>query len=182
LVDTAGIRNAHDEIERIGIERSIAAIENADVVIALFDSSRIMDGEDSAIIELMDQYSQDKPFICVLNKVDLPIMFPDEILNQYSPINLSCKQDTNVLIDTLSHLMDQDNDSEEMMLISQRQISATSDTLIAINEAHEPLKSGELEFFSFHINQAIRSLSSITRPYELDEMFDKMFGQFCLGK
>lgn len=182
LVDTAGIRNAHDEIERIGIERSIAAIENADVVIALFDSSRIMDGEDSAIIELMDQYSQDKPFICVLNKVDLPIMFPDEILNKYSPINLSCKQDTNVLIDTLSHLMDQDNDSEEMMLISQRQISATSDTLVAIDEAHEPLKSGELEFFSFHINQAIRSLSSITRPYELDEMFDKMFGQFCLGK
>jgi len=161
LVDTAGIRNAHDEIERIGIERSIAAIDNADMVIALFDSSREMDDEDNAIIELIEQYSQAKPFICILNKVDLP---------------------TNVLIGALSDVMDHDNDSEEMMLISQRQISATSDTLTAIDEAYEPLQSGELEFFSFHINQAIRSLSSITRPYELDEMFDKMFGQFCLGK
>lgn len=182
LVDTAGIRNAHDEIERIGIERSIAAIENADVVIALFDSSRAMDDEDYAIVALIEQYSQAKPFICILNKVDLPIVFPDEILNKYSPLELSCKQDSNILIETLSHLMDHDNDSEEMMLISQRQISATSDTLVAIDEAYEPLQSGELEFFSFHINQAIRSLSSITRPYELDEMFDKMFGQFCLGK
>ena len=51
-----------------------------------------------------------------------------------------------------------------------------------IEDANEPLQSGELEFFSFHINQAIRSIASLTRPYELDEMFDKMFGQFCLGK
>ncbi len=182
LVDTAGIRNAHDEIERIGIERSISAIENADMVIALFDSSREQDGEDRAIMELIEEYSKRKPFICILNKVDLPIIFPAENLKKYAPIELSCKHDTNVLIDALSALMDCDNDSEEMMLISQRQISATSDTLGAIDEAYEPLQSGELEFFSFHINQAIRYLSSITRPYELDEMFDKMFGQFCLGK
>ncbi|MFH0710328.1 MAG: tRNA uridine-5-carboxymethylaminomethyl(34) synthesis GTPase MnmE [Pseudomonadota bacterium] len=182
LVDTAGIRNAHDEIERIGIERSIAAIDNADMVIALFDSSREMDDEDNAIIDLIEQYSQVKPFICILNKVDLPKVFPDENLKKYSPIELSCKEDTNILIGALSNVMDHDNDSEEMMLISQRQISATSDTLHAIDEAYEPLQSGELELFSFHINQAIRSLSSITRPYELDEMFDKMFGQFCLGK
>jgi tRNA modification GTPase len=182
LVDTAGIRNAHDEIERIGIERSIAAIDNADVVIALFDSSRAMDDEDSAIVALIEQYSQVKPFICILNKVDLPILLPVESLKKYSPLELSCKQDTNILIESLSVLMDQDNSTEEMMLISQRQISATADTLLAIDEAYEPLQSGELEFFSFHINQAIRALSSITRPYELDEMFDKMFGQFCLGK
>jgi tRNA modification GTPase len=182
LVDTAGIRNAHDEIERIGIERSISAIENADMVISLFDASRIMDDEDRAITELIEEYSTRKPFICILNKVDLPIMFPEQNLKKYSPIRLSCKQDTDILIDTLSALMDCDNDSEEMMLISQRQISAISNTLVAIDEAYEPLHSGELEFFSFHINQAIRSLSSITRPYELDEMFDKMFGQFCLGK
>jgi len=65
LVDTAGIRNAHDEIERIGIERSIAAIENADVVIALFDSSRKMDEEDCVIVDLMERYRKEKPFIYV---------------------------------------------------------------------------------------------------------------------
>ena len=182
LVDTAGIRNASDEIERIGIERSIEAIESADIVIALFDSSREMDNEDEAIIDLIEQYLQRKPFICIVNKVDLPRVFEIEILRKYSPIELSCKGDTTVLIGALGNLMDVDNDSSEMILISQRQIGATTDTVRSIDESYEPLRDGELEFFSFHINQAIRHISSISRPYELDEMFDKMFGQFCLGK
>lgn len=182
LVDTAGIRNAHDEIERIGIERSIAAIENADVVIALFDASREIDEEDRAIIDLIERYRNDKPFISILNKSDLIEVFDVSAIRQYAPIRLSCKQDTQVLVDALSTLMDHENDAEEMMLISQRQISATENALRAIDEAHEPLHDGELEFFSFHINTAIRAVASISRPYELDEMFDKMFGQFCLGK
>lgn len=182
LVDTAGIRNAHDEIERIGIERSIAAIENADVVIALFDSSREIDEEDRSIIDLIERYREEKPFICILNKSDLPQSFDTVSIGRYTPIRLSCKQDTQLLVDTLSTLMDHENDSEEMMLISQRQISATENAVRSIDEAYEPLHDGELEFFSFHINAAIRAVASISRPYELDEMFDKMFGQFCLGK
>lgn len=182
LVDTAGIRNAHDEIERIGIERSIAAIQNADVVIALFDSSRVIDDEDRSIIDLVERYREEKPFICILNKSDLPQSFDSTMIERYTPIRLSCKQDTQLLVETLSTLMDQENDGEEMMLISARQISATEKAVHAINEAYEPLHDGELEFFSFHINSAIRAVASISRPYELDEMFDKMFGQFCLGK
>jgi tRNA modification GTPase len=182
LVDTAGIRNASDEIERIGIERSIEAIEGADIVIALFDSSRAMDSEDEAIIDLIKQYAAVKPFICIVNKVDLPRVFEVKHLTHYSPIELSCKGDTSVLISALSELMDVDNNATEMMLISQRQIGATVETVHSIDESYEPLRDGELEFFSFHINQAIRHISSISRPYELDEMFDKMFGQFCLGK
>lgn len=182
LVDTAGIRNAHDEIERIGIERSIAAIENADVVISLFDSSREIDEEDRSIIDLVERYRNEKPFICILNKSDLPQAFDMSTIEQYSPIRLSCKHDTQVLVDTLSSLMDHENDGEEMMLISARQISATEGAVRSIDEAYEPLRDGELEFFSFHINAAIRYVASISRPYELDEMFDRMFGQFCLGK
>lgn len=182
LVDTAGIRNAHDEIERIGIERSISAIENADVVIALFDSSRAIDDEDRAIIDLIERYREEKPFICVLNKSDLQESFEITAIEGYSPIRLSCKQEMKSLIDVLSSLMNHENDGEEMMLISQRQISATENAVRSIDEAYEPLHDGELEFFSFHINAAIRAVASISRPYELDEMFDKMFGQFCLGK
>jgi len=182
LVDTAGIRNANDEIEKIGIERSIAAIENADVVVALFDHSRTCDEEDREIIKLIERFSKDKPFVCVLNKVDLPQSFETESIEEYAPIGLSCKIDTQALVDALTQIMDYDNDSEAMMLISERQITATMQAVRAIEEANEPLQSGELEFFSFHINQAIRFIASLTRPYELDEMFDKMFGQFCLGK
>lgn len=182
LVDTAGIRKSSDEIERIGIERSIAAIEGADVVIALFDASRTIDEEDQAILELIERYKEQKPFIVVLNKSDLETKFETQRLEHYAPIRLSCKEETRELIDALCLLMDHDNDSEEMMLISERQISATSDALRSIEESYEPLESEELEIFSFHINRAIRAMASLTRPYELDEMFDKMFGQFCLGK
>ena len=182
LVDTAGIRNAHDEIEKIGIERSIDAIENADVVVALFDNSRMSDDEDRGIIKLIERFRNVKPFISVLNKVDLPQKFETLLIEEYSPISLSCKSDTQALVDALTQIMDYDNDSEAMMLISERQITATTQAVKAIEEANEPLQSGELELFSFHINQAIRFISSLTRPYELDEMFDKMFGQFCLGK
>jgi len=182
LVDTAGIRNASDEIEKIGIERSISAIENADVVIALFDSSREADEEDYAIIDLIRKYQEEKPFICVLNKADLTGRFDGAVLSELFPVRMSCKQDTQVLIDALVRHMDHDNDNEEMMLISTRQIHAVSDAVKAIEEAYEPLTDGELELFSFHVNAAIRAVASLTRPYELDEMFDKMFGQFCLGK
>jgi tRNA modification GTPase len=182
LVDTAGIRNAHDEIERIGIERSIVAIENSDVVIALFDASREIDDEDRAIIDLIERYREEKPFICILNKSDLPESFDTIAIEGYKPIRLSCKEEMDTLIDTLRSLMDYENDGVEMMLISARQISATERAVHSIDEAHEPLRDGELEFFSFHINDAIRAIASISRPYELDEMFDKMFGQFCLGK
>jgi len=182
LVDTAGIRNATDEIERIGIERSIHAIENADLVVALFDSSRSVDEEDRAILELMAKYTEQKPFIAVLNKVDLMPSFDVTVLEGYEPLKISCKKDVQLLIDVLNQKMDVDNNSEEVMLISERQIRATQEALEAIQDAREPLYDGELELFSFHINAAIRSVASISRPYELDEMFDKMFGQFCLGK
>lgn len=182
LVDTAGIRNANDEIEKIGIERSIAAIENADVVVALFDNSRSCDDEDREIIKLIERFSKEKPFICVLNKVDLAQSFETKLIEVYAPIQLSCKIDTQALVDALTKIMDYDNDSEAMMLISERQITATAQAVNEIDDAHEPLINGELELFSFHINQAIRAMASLTRPYELDEMFDKMFGQFCLGK
>jgi len=69
-----------------------------------------------------------------------------------------------------------------MMLISLRQISAVENTLINIEEAFLPLQEQELEIFSFHLNEAIKAMASITRPFENDEMLDKMFGSFCLGK
>ena len=78
--------------------------------------------------------------------------------------------------------MDKTNSSDEMTLISQRQISAVENALSNIEEAYEPLDSQELEIFSFHLNEAVKEMASITRPFENDEMLDKMFGSFCLGK
>lgn len=182
MVDTAGIRNANDEIERIGIERSIEAIEQSDIVIALFDNSRTFDEEDEKIVSLIEENRDKKSFITLLNKTDLEAQFDKKKIHAYSPIALSCKESARELISALAEIMDTKNVSDEMMLISTRQINAVQKALQEIEDARLPLEEHELEIFSFHMNMAITEVSSITRPYEHSEMLDKMFGNFCLGK
>ncbi len=180
IVDTAGIREANDEIERIGIERSLEAIKESDIVIALFDSSRVADAEDEQILTLIEQYGSNKNIIYIKNKIDLDAKFQNENVN--FNLELNSKESVTSLIEVLQQIMDTSNSSDEIMLISQRQISAVQKTLRNIEEASFPLESQELEIFSFHLNEAVKEMASITRPFENDEMLDKMFGSFCLGK
>jgi tRNA modification GTPase len=180
IVDTAGIREANDEIERIGIERSLEAIEQSDIVVALFDSSRESDDEDMEIARLIEKYQESKSMIVVKNKIDLE----QKIQLGHLDFNLALnsKDDVAPLVKSLEAIMDMSNSSDEVMLISHRQISAVENTMQNIDEAFEPLADQELEIFSFHLNEAVKEMASITRPFENDEMLDKMFGSFCLGK
>ena len=178
IVDTAGIREASDEIEQIGIQRSKDAINEADIIVALFDNSKDLDTEDEKILEIINGTDKDK--IIVLNKCDLESKFDTAKINEH--ISLSTKVDINPLIDALENLLNSKNFEDEVMLISKRQVLAVTKTLEHINMAYSPLKSGMLEFFSHHVSEAIKEISSISRPYDNDEMLDKMFSSFCLGK
>ena len=180
IVDTAGIREASDEIERIGIERSLEAIEQSDIVIALFDSSREADSEDEQILSLIDSHAQNKHVRFIKNKIDLENKFQHSEIK--FDLEINSKGSVDSLIEILKNIMDTTNSSDEIMLISQRQISAVENTLSNIEEAFIPLADQELEIFSFHLNEAVKEMASITRPFENDEMLDKMFGSFCLGK
>jgi len=180
IVDTAGIREANDEIEKIGIERSLEAIKDSDIVIALFDASREFDNEDKQILELIKSNTLDKNVIYVKNKIDLEEKLKEADIK--FDLKINTKSNVDMLIDILKNIMDSSNSGDEIMLISQRQISAVENTITNINEAFEPLQDQELEIFSFHLNEAVKEMASITRPFENDEMLDKMFGSFCLGK
>ncbi len=180
MVDTAGIREASDEIERIGIERSLEAIEQSDIVVALFDNSREEDDEDKEIARLVSIARESKEVIVIKNKIDLEEKFSLESLN--FDINLNSKDDVTPLISALELIMDRSNSSDEIMLISSRQINAVEVTMKNIQESFIPLADQELEIFSFHLNEAVKEMAGITRPFENDEMLDKMFGSFCLGK
>jgi len=182
IIDTAGIREAGDEIERIGIERSIEAVEESDIVIAIFDGSRDLDDEDSKIIALMNQHKEERAFICAVNKQDLEQRFDRSAIETFSPVGISAKEGASELIDMLKKIMDRQNVSDEVMLISSRQIDAVRNALNEIEEAINPLGDQDLEIFSFHMNRAIHAMASITRPFDNEEMLDKMFGSFCLGK
>lgn len=181
IVDTAGIRDeTSDVIEKIGIEKSIEAINEADIVVALFDNSKNCDNEDKKILSLINEASN-KHILKVLNKSDLPNVFDISILEK-DFINLSTKESINPVVTKIEKILDNNTHSDEMTLISKRQVNSVSQTLYHINEATMPLQTGELEFFAHHITEALHNISNITRPYENDEMLDVMFGEFCLGK
>jgi tRNA modification GTPase len=95
---------------------------------------------------------------------------------------VSAKHDFKALSNKLESIFNDIGSDEELMLISTRQIDAVLKTKEAILEAKEPLLKGELEFFSYHLQDAITALGSISKPYDSEEILDKMFGEFCLGK
>jgi tRNA modification GTPase len=181
LVDTAGIRESQDIIEKIGIERSLSSVEGADVIIALFDASRIYDSEDSKIFSILESL-EDKKIIIGLNKSDLPRRFESPRLEAFETLEVSAKRAFKKLTKSLEKFFDTIGEGEELMLISTRQIQAVSQAQESIEEAKTPLLAGELEFFSYHLQEAVKAISSISKPYDSEEILDKMFGEFCLGK
>ena len=181
MIDTAGIREAGDSIEKIGVERSLQSLREADIIIALFDLSRPWDAEDEKILEILEE-EREKERIVVLNKSDLPPQLDPGKLEPFSPLRISAKGDFSQLLKRLETLLDSYATDEELMLSSSRQIEAVRRAEDAIREALVPLELGELELFSYHLQEALRSLGQITHPYQSEEILDRMFGEFCLGK
>jgi tRNA modification GTPase len=181
LVDTAGIRESEDTIEKIGIERSISSVEDADIIIALFDGSGIFDEEDEKIIGIINDF-HDKHCIVAINKSDLELKFDISKLKMFDPVYVSAKKSFKMLTSGIENLLNGIGEGEELMLISARQIEAVNLAKNSIYEAKVPLLNGELEFFSYHIQEAVKAISSISKPYNSEGILDKMFGEFCLGK
>ncbi|ADV46552.1 tRNA uridine-5-carboxymethylaminomethyl(34) synthesis GTPase MnmE [Nitratifractor salsuginis] len=181
IIDTAGIRQTEDRVERIGVERSLASLEEAEVVIALFDASRPWEREDERILERIEAL-RDKELIVALNKTDLPRRLEEPRLEKFHPLEISARRDFSHLMEELQRRLDALGQDEELMLASERQIEAVEECARQIREAVAPLKQGELEFFSYHIQEAVQAISRITRPYESEQILDRMFGEFCLGK
>jgi tRNA modification GTPase len=180
FVDTAGIRESDNEIERIGIERSLEAVKSSDIIIAVFDNARLADDEDMVILKLLNQNGENKKIFYVLNKCDLEDSFDKKLLN--NPVNLSCIYDIKPLTDALSEYLDTLDAGDEIMLSSLRQIDAVSRTIDNVKAAQDLIKEDALELFAFHLNEAISALASITEAYERDEILEAMFSKFCLGK
>ena len=175
IIDTAGIRKNAGKIEQIGISYSLRAIEEADVILAVFDASQEADEQDSEILELLKN-SQKKIFY-VLNKCDLGVKFA----SPENPIKICAKQGTGEVINSLKTYLDA-QETSEILLNSTRQISSCEAASEAIKRALNLLAESELELFAYELNAAIEQISSITKPFERSEILDEMFSSFCLGK
>ena len=175
IIDTAGIRKNAGKIEQIGISYSLRAIEEADVILAVFDASQEADEQDNEILELLKK-SQKKIFY-VLNKCDLGVKF----ISPENPIKICAKQGTDEIISNLKAYLDA-QETSEILLNSTRQISSCEAASEAIKRALNLLAESELELFAYELNAAIEQISSITKPFERSEILDEMFSNFCLGK
>jgi len=181
VADTAGIRDANDVIEKLGVERSIKWLEESDIIVAVFDVSREFDDEDLKVLNLVKE-TKDSQILIVLNKIDRAKNINLEKFTGFDIVKISAKESVEPLMEKIEERLNSISKSDELMLISTRQIESVTKALTEIEASKEPLINNELEFFSYHLNNAIEALNEITRPYRHEEMLDKMFGEFCLGK
>ncbi|PAF49175.1 tRNA uridine-5-carboxymethylaminomethyl(34) synthesis GTPase MnmE [Helicobacter sp. 12S02232-10] len=189
IIDTAGIRGTKDSIEALGIQKSIQAARESDMILAIFDASTKSDKDDKDILNLLNEFP-DKRCIIAFNKNDLPAVLDFKEIEKslkipYQSISINAKDSQKCALklkEIFSSILKQDEIGEEILLTSVFQIQAIEKTIKSIQEAINVFESRELELFSYNISDALEAISSITHPYDISEMFDKMFGEFCLGK
>lgn len=177
IIDTAGIRESKDTIEQIGVALSKKSLEDADIILAVFDASRVQDKEDEKIFELLA--NTDKKIFWILNKSDLENVFKNTQNKNF--IKLSAQKDITLLKEELQNYLNS-FDSEGIMVSSLDLINACKISSEAIFRAKGLLEESSLELFAFELNLAINELARFTKDFQRDEILDEMFGNFCLGK
>ncbi|EMD0038487.1 tRNA uridine-5-carboxymethylaminomethyl(34) synthesis GTPase MnmE [Campylobacter jejuni] len=177
IIDTAGIRESKDVIEQIGVALSKKSLEDADIILAVFDASRVQDKEDEKIFDLLA--NTDKKIFWILNKSDLENVFKNTQNKNF--IKLSAQKDITLLKEELQNYFNS-FDSEGIMVSSLDLIHACKISSEAIFRAKGLLEESSLELFAFELNLAINELARFTKDFQRDEILDEMFGNFCLGK
>ncbi|HEB8389348.1 TPA: tRNA uridine-5-carboxymethylaminomethyl(34) synthesis GTPase MnmE [Campylobacter jejuni] len=177
IIDTAGIRESKDVIEQIGVALSKKSLEDADIILAVFDASRVQDKEDEKIFDLLA--NTDKKIFWILNKSDLENVFKNTQNKNF--IKLSAQKDITLLKEELQNYLNS-FDSEGIMISSLDLINACKISSEAIFRAKGLLEESSLELFAFELNLAINELARFTKDFQRDEILDEMFGNFCLGK
>lgn len=187
LIDTAGIRETADTVERIGVERSRQAIAQADLVFLLLNQSEALTPLDRELLDL----TADKERLILLNKTDLPAAFtkadlakewPDEMM-----IALSMKDGSGleVLEETLENRFLQGGlqQQEAAYLTNSRHVALLEEAKAALAEVKEGLALGmPVDLVQIDLTRAWEVLGKITGDSAPDELINELFSQFCLGK
>ncbi|MEG1475609.1 MAG: tRNA uridine-5-carboxymethylaminomethyl(34) synthesis GTPase MnmE [Longicatena sp.] len=173
LIDTAGIRETQDIVEKIGIKRSLKAIQEAQLSIVVLDNSRAFDEQDQELLEL----TKDKTRIIVHNKTD--------VLENEEGIGISAsKQEIKPLLDEIHRLFDKHQlVMKEPILANERQISLMMKAEKCMLQAIEAMRDGmELDVVEIDIQEAYTALKEILGEVHREDLLDTLFANFCLGK
>ncbi len=181
IADTAGIRQSNDIIESEGIKRSFEYAKDSDIILCVFDVSDGMQKEDLEILDLCKKL--DKIILVVLNKNDLSHVNNYDF-SSFDTISINTKDDNNakILRDKIADLITMQIDTQTLVLTNNTQITLLKDSLNHLKEAINLLKNGNLELSSLELTNALKLIGNITKPYNVEDMLDSMFSQFCVGK
>ena len=186
LIDTAGIRETENEIEKIGIEKSKKLAKEADLSIVIIDGSKNIEKEDEEILKSVDCNKS----IVVLNKSDLGSVIDKniELLNRFKyVINISAlKRDgINDLYDTINKMfnLNEINLDNEIVITNERHRSIIKKAINNVEKAEESLKNGmPIDIVAISIKDILSNLGEITGDEASEEIIDEIFARFCLGK
>lgn len=187
LTDTAGIREAEDEIEKIGIEKSKESFNKADLIIFMLDVSEDLDKEDLEIME----YLEGKPVIVLANKQDLTVKIKEEEILERLPkaqvIQTSMKNFSGIkkIEDEIEKMvyMGKTSQKESLMVTNARQEDLLKKAKQAIEDGIGMTKMEEaLEFIEVDIKRGYELMGEITGESVTENIVDEVFSRFCLGK
>lgn len=185
IIDTAGIRKTEDVVEKIGVERSREKINEADLVILMLDSSSELDKEDLDIID----YIKDKKYIVLLNKSDLGNKFnKGDIhgLNSEYILEVSAKtgEGIDALKDSIKHLFFKGEiTSKDTVITNTRHKEALMRARESLIAALSALKNtSAIDLASIDVRNAWMNLGEITGETLEEDIIDKIFSEFCIGK
>ncbi|MCL5044120.1 MAG: tRNA uridine-5-carboxymethylaminomethyl(34) synthesis GTPase MnmE [Deltaproteobacteria bacterium] len=188
LIDTAGIRDAANEVEEIGIQRALKAAAEADLLLAVFDSSTSLEPDDRHVIQL----THGRAGLGILNKSDLPAKTSREQLRaaglQMPTLRLSAlrAESAPVLRDGLStsfQSLDGDTPSDSLSISRERHRLALEQAKQSLERACKAVKSSmPPEVVTVDLNAASNALASITGEITNEDVLDRIFSEFCVGK
>ena len=187
LIDTAGIRNAKDEVEKIGIHKSKEIAKNADLIIAIFDASKPLAKEDKEILEII----KGKKVIILLNKIDLQQELHKEG-KDFKEVT-----DSIIEISALNNIGIDDVYAEITKLFEINEINIDNGLVITnirhknlIHQAIESIKKTKktiqekmpIDIVAVYIKEILEDLGNITGEFVTEDIINEIFSKFCLGK
>ena len=187
LIDTAGIREAKDEVEKIGINKSREIANDADLIIAIFDSSKELTNEDEEILEI----AKNKKSIILLNKVDLESKVKENdprllsVTDNIISISALNNYGIDKLYEKITDLFDLNeiNLDNEVLITNIRQKNLISKAIEDINATRNSISSSmPIDIIAISVKEILEDLGKITGEEVSEDIINEIFSKFCLGK
>ena len=178
ISDTAGIRESEDEIERKGIKLSLKKAEEADLKIIILDQKTQKNSH------FLRDLTNGKSLL-VINKIDLENYKLDTEINKFNPVLISLKKETNIngLIDKIKKSLENKfKGSENILITRERHRINLEECLENLKKFNNKSNSGDFDKAAEDLRLASRSLGRITGKFDVEEILDSIFNDFCIGK